>query len=62
VKIPGVTYVTLTSSTFRLSNGDSGNLQWLTNTPRVWDDKRYFYPLPPTEIIINPKLVQNPGW
>jgi len=61
-KVPGVTYVQLTSSTFRLSNGNSGNLQWLTNTPKVWDDKRYFYPLPPNELIINPKLTQNPGW
>lgn len=61
-KIPGVTYVTLTSSTFRLSNGSSGNLQWLSNTAKVWDDKRYYYPLPPNEIIINPQLVQNTGW
>lgn len=61
-KVPGVTYVTLTSSTFRLSNGSSGNLQWLTNTPKVWDDKRYFYPLPPNEILINPQLTQNQGW
>lgn len=61
-KVAGVTYVQLTTSTFNLSNGNSGNLQWLTNTPRVWDDKRYFYPLPPNELIINPKLVQNPGW
>ena len=61
-KVPGVTYVTLTNSTFRLSNGNSGNLQWLSNTPKVWDGKRYFYPLPPTEIIINPQLAQNPGW
>lgn len=61
-RVAGVTYVQLTASTFNLSNGSSGNLQWLTNTPRVWDAKRYYYPLPPTELLINNKLMQNPGW
>lgn len=61
-RVTGVTYVVLTNSTLRLSNGNSGNLQWLTNTSRVWDDKRYFYPLPPSEIIVNPELTQNTGW
>jgi hypothetical protein len=61
-KVAGVTYVQLTSSTLSLANGTSGNLQWQNNTARVWDDKRYFYPIPPTEIIVNPKLEQNTGW
>jgi hypothetical protein len=61
-KVAGVTYVQLTSSTLNLANGTSGNLQWLTNTPRVWDDKRYYYPIPPNEILVNPNLKQNPGW
>lgn len=61
-QVPGVTYVLLTNNTFRLSNGNSGNLQWLSNTNRIWDTKRYFYPLPPTELLINTNLVQNTGW
>lgn len=61
-RVPNVTYVLLTAGTFRLANTTSGNLQWLANTARVWDSKRYFYPLPPTEILINSKLVQNNGW
>ncbi|MBO9658391.1 MAG: RagB/SusD family nutrient uptake outer membrane protein [Chitinophagaceae bacterium] len=61
-RVAGVTYVVLTASTFRLQNGNSGILQWLSNTARTWDDKRYFYPLPPNEIIINPQLKQNDGW
>lgn len=61
-RVTGVTYVLLTSGTFRLSNGTSGNLQWLSNTARVWDDKRYFYPIPPTELLINTNLVQNKDW
>jgi hypothetical protein len=61
-QVPGVTYVLLTNNTFRLSNTTNGNLQWLANTTRVWDAKRYFYPLPPTELLINTNLTQNPGW
>jgi hypothetical protein len=29
---------------------------------RVWDDRMYFYPIPQTEVFINPKLGQNAGW
>jgi hypothetical protein len=61
-RVAGVTYVLLTNSTFRLSNGTSGNLQWLSNTARTWDDKRYYYPIAPTEILINTNLVQNKDW
>lgn len=61
-RVSGVTYVLLTSGTFRLSNGTSGNLQWLNNTTKNWDDKRYFYPIAPTEILINTNLVQNKDW
>jgi hypothetical protein len=61
-RVPGVTYVVLTANTYRLSGSTNGNLQWLANTARVWDDKRYFYPLPPTELLINTNLIQNTGW
>jgi starch-binding outer membrane protein, SusD/RagB family len=61
-RVPGVTYVQLTAGTFRLSNTTNGNLQWLANTSRVWDAKRYFYPLPPTELLVNTSLTQNQGW
>ena len=29
---------------------------------RVWDNKMYLYPIPATERLKNPNLVQNPGW
>jgi hypothetical protein len=61
-RVTGVTYVVLTAATLQLSNGASGNLQWQNNTVKIWDDKRYYYPLPPNEIIINSKLIQNTGW
>ena len=27
-----------------------------------WDDKRYYYPIPLNEMLMNPLLTQNPGW
>ena len=45
-----------------LKNGTSGELTWLNNIPREWDDKMYYYPIPQTDVIANPNLDQNPGW
>jgi starch-binding outer membrane protein, SusD/RagB family len=50
---------TLTQS---LTNGASGELTWMDNVPRNWEDKHYFYPIPLLDILKNPKLNQNPGW
>jgi hypothetical protein len=45
-----------------LSNGDFGELTWLNNIKRKFDEKHYYYPIPRTDIITNPNLTQNPGW
>ncbi len=29
---------------------------------RKWDEKLYLYPLPTSELTLNPQLEQNPGW
>ena len=31
---------------------------------RKWsnDDRRWLYPLPTNELVLNPNLVQNPNW
>ena len=31
-------------------------------TARTWNDKNYLYPLPQTQLNLNPNLKQNPGW
>lgn len=46
----------------RLSNGTSGELIWLNNVTRKWEDKKYLYPVPTADLLINPRLGQNPGW
>jgi len=45
-----------------LKNGTSGELTWMNNTKRKWEDKMYFYPIPQSALILNPNLGQNPGW
>src|SRR5258708_23609769 len=60
--IKGVYYDVIDNKTIKLTQGNSGNIIWLANTPRVWDDKMYYDPIPTSEIVLNPNLKQNPGW
>lgn len=46
----------------RLKNGTSGELIWMNEISRKWNDKLYFFPIPQTDLLRNPKLGQNPGW
>jgi hypothetical protein len=45
-----------------LKNGTSGELTWMNNIVRFWEDKMYYYPIPTTDLVTNPNLGQNPGW
>jgi len=64
----GVTYVNVAETINgvpnpqRLKNDTSGELTWLSNLPRRWDDKYYLYPIPETDRLLNPAIGQNPGW
>ena len=64
----GVTYVDVSETvggkvnSQLLKNGTFGELTWLNNVPREWNDKMYYYPIPQTDVIANPNLGQNPGW
>lgn len=46
----------------QLSNGTSGEIIWLKDAPRQWDDKMYYYPIPESALLKNKALGQNPGW
>lgn len=71
-KVPGVTYFVLDNTNSKLSEGNKGKLLWLGNMKKQYIDpnganeqarnKRYLYPIPLNETILNPKLTQNPGW
>ncbi|MEX2234311.1 MAG: RagB/SusD family nutrient uptake outer membrane protein [Cyclobacteriaceae bacterium] len=64
----GVTYVDVSDmvsgkvNSQLLKNGTSGELTWLNDVKREWNDKMYYYPIPQTDVIANPNLGQNPGW
>jgi hypothetical protein len=45
-----------------LKNGTSGEITWMNNIKRKWEDKMYYYPIPQSALILNPNLGQNPGW
>ncbi len=66
--VPGVTYVNVSATVSGkansqlLKNGTTGELTWMNNIVRQWEDKMYYYPIPATDLITNPNLGQNPGW
>lgn len=43
-------------------SGDSFTYQVETVEHRQWDDKMYLFPIPQSELFLNPDLEQNPGW
>jgi len=51
-----------TTNSRGLTDGSFGELTWLNNDPRYWEDKKYYYPIPASAIIENPTLTQNEGW
>lgn len=61
-QVAGVTYVNVTADPQRLSNGTSGELHWLDNIGRDWQDFKYLYPIPYADLQINAKIGQNAGW
>lgn len=67
-KIPGVYYLYVGE---KLANGATNNVQlgddghtlvFMKDQKRTWDDKLYFYPIPASDLVMNPNLKQNPGW
>ncbi len=62
---PAIAFVDVSPSTavgrIQLSNGTSGEILWNPGV-REWSDKKYLYPIPETDRIMNPALGQNPGW
>ncbi|EOR96687.1 Putative outer membrane protein [Arcticibacter svalbardensis MN12-7] len=68
--VAGVTYVNVSpklgtnTNSQLLKNGTSGELIWMNEITRKWDDndKQYYYPIPQVDLQTNPALGQNPGW
>lgn len=66
--ISGVTYINVSETVNgvvnpqRLAHDTYGEIHWLDNVPRDWQDYKYLYPIPNTDVQLNPALGQNPGW
>lgn len=63
-RIEGVIYLDVNSAGFGLTNisGTSAQLTWRRDIPKQWDDYKYLYPIPESDLLTNPSLKQNPGW
>jgi hypothetical protein len=46
----------------RLKNDTFGEITWLSNIQRKWEEKNYYYPIPQAVRTTNPALAQNAGW
>ncbi|ARS39147.1 RagB/SusD family nutrient uptake outer membrane protein [Sphingobacteriaceae bacterium GW460-11-11-14-LB5] len=66
--VAGVTYVDVSATiggaanSQLLKNGSSGELTWMKEIPRKWNERNYYYPIPLSDLQRNPNLKQNPGW
>lgn len=65
----GVTFVNVSKQVKGVDNPQIlehdtyGEIHWLDNIQRPWDDKFYLYPIPYNDLQLNPNLKpQNPGW
>ena len=61
-RIAGVFYLDVSGDPRVLSEGASGELVWMNDIPRVWEEKHYLYPISDADLTVNPALEQNPGW
>jgi len=61
--VSGVIYYIINGGSSQLSEGTKGNLIWLSNVKKVFDEKRYFYPIPLDQVVLSgDKVKQNLGW
>ena len=44
------------------NDASEGFVQLVTGTPPVFQDHYYLFPIPSDQIVLNPKIEQNPGW
>jgi len=44
------------------NDASAGYVQTVPGTPPAFPDHYYLFPLPTDQLVINPKLEQNPGW
>ncbi|MGH7577699.1 MAG: RagB/SusD family nutrient uptake outer membrane protein, partial [Longimicrobiales bacterium] len=53
-QIAGVFYLDVSADPRVLANGASGELVWMNNIPRSWEERKYLYPIPEADLRVNP--------
>jgi hypothetical protein len=61
-KVAGVVYFLIDNTNTKLSQGTKGKVIWRANITKQWQDYKYYAPIPYSQIVLNPNLVQNPEW
>lgn len=60
--VQGVYYMVIDGNSIRLSEGDKGRIIVKPTMVKEFPEFKYLAPIPPLEIQLNDKLIQNPGW
>lgn len=60
--VKGVVYFVVNGTQHYLSNDTFGVMIVQNNLKRVFEDYMYLQPIPHDQIVLNPKLIQNPEW
>jgi hypothetical protein len=60
--VKGVVYFVINGTQHMLTDNTSGNIFAQNNLKRVFEDYMYLKPIPFNQIVLNPKITQNPGW
>lgn len=51
-----------TSIYLNAADGKSGYMEFVTSENRKWEDRFYYVPIPKHQLLLNPNLIQSPGW
>lgn len=60
--VKGVVYFVINGTQHYLTENASGNIIAQNNLKRVFEDYMYLRPIPFSQIVLNPKLIQNKDW
>jgi hypothetical protein len=60
--VKGVVYFVVNGTQHYLTNDTNGILIVQNNLNREFEDFMYLQPIPYDQIVLNPKVIQNPGW
>ena len=62
-ELKGISQVLELGTNITLEHGTYGNIVVNAHIAKTWNESRdYLFPIPITDVTLNPNLGQNPGW